>query len=158
VTTPNPPQPGPQQPYPGPPTQPQGYPAGPGAPGAGPQPGYPPAPPQQKKKFPVRIVVGLVIAAVVIVGVFVGKQLTGDPDTAGVGDCMAGSSAENLKVVKCTDAKAQYKVVGKVENKSQTDFSINSAGICKAYPTAESAFWKGERGGKGYVLCLGPNK
>lgn len=156
MTTPNPPQPGPQQPYPGPPTQPQGYPAGPGAPGAGPQPGYPPAPPQQKKKFPVRIVVGLVIAAVVIVIVLVLRQ--SDPDSAKVGDCMAGSSAENLKVVKCTDAKAQYKVVGKVENKSQTDFSINSAGICKAYPTAESAFWKGERGGKGYVLCLGPNK
>jgi hypothetical protein len=60
--------------------------------------------------------------------------------------------------VKCTDAKAAYKVVGKVTNQSQVAFNISSARICKPYPGATSAFWKGKVGKSGYVLCLGPVK
>jgi hypothetical protein len=102
---------------------------------------------------------GLVVAVVVfgLVG-FVARFATGDPDIAKVGDCMSGTTAENLKVVKCTEAGAQYKIVGKIDDKSQSDFNSNSGSICKPFPSAESAFWKGESGGKGYVLCLSPNK
>jgi hypothetical protein len=99
----------------------------------------------------------VVIAIVAVIG-FASKFFTGDPDTAKAGDCMSGTSAQNLKVVKCTEAGAQYKVVGKVSDKSQSEFNSNSESICKPFPSAESAFWKGESGGKGYVLCLGQNK
>jgi hypothetical protein len=180
VTTPNPPQSGPQQPYggPGQPQPQQPYPGQPQQPGQ-PQPGYfgsggpqPPGPggpgPQQppqyptaapKKKSPVRrIVFGLVAAAVIVVIVLVGKQVTGDPSTASVGECMSGSTADNLKVVGCTEAGAEYKVVGKVDGKTQSQANINGGEICKPYPTAETIFWQGEQGGKGYVLCLAPNK
>lgn len=167
VTNPHPPQSGPQPSYPGGPGQPgqqPGY-AGqqtqPGQPAYPGQQAYPPAPGQpveRKKRSWVRIVVPIAVIAVIAIIGFVGKFLTGDPDTAKVGDCMSGSSAENLKVVKCTDAKAEFKVVGKVNDKSQSDFNTGSAEICKPFPAAESAFWKGESGGKGYVLCLGPNK
>jgi len=157
VTTPNPPQSGPQQPYPGGPGQPgpqQEYPGQQGYPGG------PVQPPAQPKKRRLGLRIGLTLGVVVVVLIigFVSKFLTGDPDTAKVGDCMSGSSAENLKVVKCADAKAEFKVVGKVDGKSQTDFNVSSTQICKPFPNAESAFWKGERGGKGYVLCLGSNK
>jgi hypothetical protein len=172
VTTPNPPQSGPQPSYPGGPGQPgpqqgypgqqpqgqptqPGYPAQPSYPGG---PGQPPIEPPKKKRSWLRIVVPIAVIAVIAVIAFVGKFVTGDPDTAKAGDCMSGTTADNLKVVKCTEAGAQYKVVGKVSEKSQSEFNTNSESICKPFPSAESAFWKGESGGKGYVLCLGPNK
>jgi hypothetical protein len=114
--------------------------------------------PQKKRRIGLRIVLPIVVVIVVVVIGFVSRLLSHDPNTAKVGDCLSGTSAENLKTVKCTDAKAQYKVVGKVNGKSQSDFNAGSADICKPFPSAESAFWKGERGGKGYILCLGPNK
>ncbi len=159
MTTPHPPQAGPPQGYPGQPvSQPAqpGYPVQPNYPGG---PGQPPAEPPKKKRRGLRIALQLVIGAVVfvLVGAVI-KFATGDPDIANVGDCMSGTSADDLKVVKCTEAGAQYKIVGKVEDKTQSEFNSDSGSICKAFPTAESAFWKGEEGGKGYVLCLGPNK
>jgi hypothetical protein len=175
VTTPNPPQPGPQQPYSGGPGQPQPqqpYPGQPQQPGQ-PQPGYfgsggpggpGPQPPQYpaqapKRKSPVRrIVFSLIAVAVIAIIALVGRQITGDPSTAAVGECMSGTNADNLKVVGCTEAGAQYKVVGKVEGKTQSEANVNGGEICKPYPTAETIFWQGEQGGKGYVLCLAPNK
>jgi hypothetical protein len=167
VTTPNPPQSGPQPSYPGGPGQPgpqQGYPGQPTQPGYPTQPSYPggpgqpPVEPPKKKRSWLRIVIPLAVVAIIAVVGFVSKFVTGDPDTAKVGDCMSGTTADNLKVVKCTEAGAQYKVVGKVDDKSQSEFNTGSESICKPFSSAESAFWKGESGGKGYVLCLGPNK
>jgi hypothetical protein len=167
VTTPNPPQSGQQPPYPGGqggpgpqqgyPTQPgqQAYPGQPSYPGG---PGQPPVEPPKKRRTWLRIVLPIAVIAIIAVIGFVSKFVTGDPDTAKVGDCMTGTTAQNLKVVKCTEPGVQYKVVGKVEDKSQSEFNISSAQICKPFPNAESAFWKGESGGKGYVLCLGANK
>jgi hypothetical protein len=177
------PGPGPQQGYPGPggPQQPQGYP-GPGPQpqrpggqpqypggqqphpaGQPPQQGYPPAPPQYpaeppKRKSPARrIVLSVVgVGAVLVIGL-VARQVTGDPDTASVGECMSGASAQDLKVVECTDSTAEYKVVGKVGDKTQTEASISGEQICRPYAGAERIFWKGEQGGSGYVLCLAPN-
>ncbi|HEU5157250.1 MAG TPA: hypothetical protein VFU43_09645 [Streptosporangiaceae bacterium] len=160
MTTPNPPQSGPQGSYPGAPGQaaPHNYPTQPGYPGGpGQPPAEPPAPPKKKRTW-LRIVLPIAVIAVIAVIGFVSKFVTGDPDTAKVGDCMSGTSAQNLKVVKCTEAGADYKVVGKVDGKSQTEFNVGSERICRPFAGTESAFWKGESGGKGYVLCLGSNK
>jgi hypothetical protein len=105
-----------------------------------------------------RIVGGLVVLAV-ISGIGYGwKVFKGtDPDLAKVGDCMSGTNENNLKVIKCTDPKVTFKVVGKVDDKSESAFNTDRS-ICEAFPGADSAFWKGKKGGSGYVLCLAPAK
>jgi hypothetical protein len=122
------------------------------------QPHQAPGAPAGKKKSPVRRIV-LIVVAVAVIGVlaFVGRMVTDDPDVAGVGDCLAGVSAEELKVVGCTETEARYKVAGKVDGKSQAEFRSSSSDICKPYRGAIRAFWKGTPGGNGYVLCLALN-
>ncbi|GAB3139553.1 hypothetical protein GCM10027290_08930 [Micromonospora sonneratiae] len=139
-----------------PPTPPQpGAPVPPGAPveGMGPAPKAP-----SVAGGIVKRIIGAVIVAVVIgVGGLAWKYFTGAPETASVGDCLAGGSAEEMKTVKCDDATAEYKIVGKVENKTESEFR-QSEDICSAFPTTESGYWEGKKGGTGYVLCLEPVK
>lgn len=107
-----------------------------------------------------RRIVGAVIAIAVIAGLgYAYDRFTGDPDVAGVGDCLVGAGADDLKVVECSDATAQHKVLGKVDGTSEASFNgSGGAQVCAPYAETESAFWKGEKSGKGYVLCLGPAK
>ncbi len=141
---------------------PPGQPGQPGQYGGPPQGQYgggmPPEPP--KKSFKTRRIVALVIllAVVIVVVVFALKAAKSNPDAAKIGDCVSKGAAEDIKVVNCTSPNAAYKVVGKVEHKTQVDFDLSSATICKPYPTAQSAFWKGKVGEAGYVLCLAPAK
>jgi hypothetical protein len=127
-------------------------------PGSQPQ-HWAPAPTQpRRRKTGSMIVLALVvlgIGALVAVGWMAGKS---SPDKAAVGDCVARDGADSIKIVSCTDSKSAYEVVGKVPDKTQVQFSISSRSICKAFPKAKTAYWKGEAGGKGYVLCLGPVK
>jgi hypothetical protein len=96
------------------------------------------------------------IGVVLLIGL-VARQVTGDPDTAAVGECLSGATADDLKVVECADSTAEYKVVGKVDDKTQTEANLNGGQICRPFTGAERIFWKGEQGGSGYVLCLAPN-
>lgn len=107
-----------------------------------------------------RIVGIVVVILVVLVGTIIYKYATGAASTANVGDCVSGSvaNANDTKVVDCTDAKATGKVVGKVDGKTEADFQTKTEEICKPYPTAETAYWEGESGKKGFVLCLAPVK
>jgi hypothetical protein len=124
----------------------------------------PPLPPDQahgKRQSRRKLIALLVLAlvtALVVIGVYIGTQQeqAANPDNASVGDCMSKSGTDDVKVVPCGDAKAVYKMVGKVANKSQVDLSLSSADICKPFPAAKAAFWKGEAGKKGYILCLAP--
>lgn len=100
----------------------------------------------------------LVVLGFAVVGFLAWKQGHSDPDTAKAGDCVARSGADDVKVVKCTDAKAAYKVVGKVDGKTQVEASVSGASICKPFAGAKSVYWKGESGKQGYVLCLAPTK
>jgi hypothetical protein len=144
-----------------PPTTPefaQHYPA-PGVPGQ-PQQYAPPivygGPPPIRKKTITWVIVAVVGLAIIgiVASVFLGGVLKGhDPDTAKVGDCMAGTNADSLKVTECTDAKVTYRVVGKVDNVTQVGFSMDGS-VCKPFKDAENAFWKGAKLGSGYVLCL----
>jgi hypothetical protein len=124
-----------------------------------PQPGaaFTPPPPQKKRG---RRVVALVVLAVVVIGIVIAALSAGgsSTDSAAVGDCVTKPNNDNLKVVACGSGDAALKVAGKVENKTQAEVSLNSAAICKAFPTATNAYWKGKIGKPGYVLCLAPLK
>jgi hypothetical protein len=158
------PQPGTPSSQPGAPVPPPvpGQGMGPAPEGMGPAPeGMGPAPkaPSKSSGLVKRIIGILVVAAVVGLGGLAWKYMTGAPETAKVGDCLAGNSEKDLKTVKCDDAKAQHKVVGKLEDKTEAEFDAASdTNPCTAFPTAESAFWEGKKGGKGYILCLEPIK
>jgi hypothetical protein len=114
-----------------------------------------PAPAAKKSRGTLKRIAVYLIGAAVIAGGAIGwKYISGDPDTAKVGDCIAGEVADDMKVVDCGDAKAAHKVVGKVDGKTQQEADQDGQTICGPFPTASSIFWSGEKGGKGYVLCL----
>jgi hypothetical protein len=104
-----------------------------------------------------RRIITIVVALVVLGGIAaVGAYLNRDAaNKANVGDCVTQEGANDLKVVECTDASADFKVVGRVEDKTQSEASL---GACDDYPETESAYWEGKPGEKGLVLCLAPAK
>ncbi|MFD7412107.1 hypothetical protein ACFVZ3_16680 [Kitasatospora purpeofusca] len=156
------------QPYPQPvhpqPVHPQGpyppapYPPAPQAPGpygqASPH-GYPPAPPHPgpaaKGRGKARLkAVGLVLGVIaLIVGYFVS-----DPSvsSAKAGDCVKASGSRDVSVVKCTDGKANFKVLAKFESTTDTGRCRETAGTTSTVSGKSGRRWNKKR----YVLCLGP--
>ncbi|GAB2870797.1 hypothetical protein GCM10027176_85670 [Actinoallomurus bryophytorum] len=134
-------------------SEPQQYGAVPPQPG----PAFTPPPPQKRRG---RRIIALVVLALIVVGIVVAALASSgsNPDSAAVNDCVTKPNNDSIKVVGCTSGDAALKVVGKVENKTQADVSLDSAGICKPFPTATSVYWKGKIGKAGYVLCLAPLK
>ncbi len=127
------------------------YPPAPGqyAPGQ-----YPPVvqPPKKKSRRPIVLsIVGVVVLVLIIVGFIASRS---DPDNAKVGSCMAGTTADTLKITDCTNTNATWTVVGKVTTKDEP--TSDAAGTdCDPFPTATADFYKGDSSG-GYVLCLAP--
>ncbi|MGH3728104.1 MAG: LppU/SCO3897 family protein [Micromonosporaceae bacterium] len=121
--------------------------------GPAPAPGaaVPPPPPAPKQKSKVlRVVIGLALAVVVFgVALYFAQS---EPGNAKVGDCVSGTSAEELEIVECSAPEAESKVVGRVENKSEAQASTS----CTKFKDARQAFWQGKPGEKGLVLCLAP--
>ncbi|MEV6541149.1 hypothetical protein [Streptomyces sp. NPDC051665] len=142
-----------QAPYP-----PQGgYPQQPGQPGFPPQGGpYAPVPPQPKRKFSfkaIRLAVVIVIAAGAAIFGYISSQHAAA--SAKVGDCMhRGSTSDtnpDLKVVKCSDSKAQYTVLAKISGKyseSEADAKCSAAAKDFQYSYTESG------DGNNFLLCL----
>jgi len=100
--------------------------------------------------------IGRWIALLVIVGGIGGAVWYGThnaPATAAVGDCVTQTGSDSLSKVGCGDKSAQFKVVGRLEDKTMVDASLDA---CAAFPTATSAYWEGENGKPGLVLCLAP--
>lgn len=101
---------------------------------------------------------GLVLVIGVPYGLIVGSSA---PASADVGDCMVGQTAETLKTVECTDPTAEWTVVGRLNDKAETDFTDDS---CSAYPEADISYWEAQRrrglsrliqgDPKGFILCL----
>ncbi|MBF8187327.1 hypothetical protein ITP53_16620 [Nonomuraea sp. K274] len=111
------------------------------------------------KVFGKRVVAYAIGAVVLAGGAYVYNQLTGAPTTAEAGDCMAGATANELKVVECADSTATLTVAGRIESKTQQEWEADEEGeMCSAFPDAEQSFWEGEEGKTGYVLCLAPKK
>ncbi|MDN3359157.1 hypothetical protein [Actinomadura sp. DC4] len=117
----------------------------------------PPAPANKMRRRRIIAVIVLVVVAGGITAAALGAHGS-NPDSAKVNDCVSQPEDNSVKVVGCGDAAAKFRVAGKVEHKTQVDVSLNSAAICKPFPTATSAYWKGEVGKAGYVLCLAPIK
>ncbi|MER5178618.1 hypothetical protein ABT009_09640 [Streptomyces sp. NPDC002896] len=151
---------GQQQPY----GQPQGgnpyaQQAAPGQPGVPQQPspyiGAPapaPQPPRRSIKQYFRIA-GFVVAALVVAGGWWASR--DDAQAAAVGDCMhRGSTNDNnpdLEVVECSDAKAQYKVLAKIDG-SFTSLTADKKCSDEA-PDFQYAYT--ETGdGNNFLLCL----
>ncbi len=152
--TPGPYPPQGQAPYP-----PQGgYPQQPGQPGFPPQGAgpYTPIAPQPRRRFRFKLI-QLVVIIVIAIGVAVFSYISGrdDANTAKVGDCMhRGSTSDtnpDLEVVKCSDAKAQYTVLAKINGKySGTEADAKCAAAAKnfKYSYTESG------DGSDFLLCL----
>lgn len=131
-------------------------------------PTIPPAPPAVEPAPPAKSGAGkrirnvvlrfVLVPALVLIGALVWKVASGDPELANTGDCLIGQSADDIKIVGCDDATAEWKVVGKVGGVRDADFSATTDTSCDAYATAEASFWSGTKGGKGDVLCLEPLK
>lgn len=140
-------------------TDPQQYGTRPPYQGA-PYQGGPAMPPPPARNMRRRRIIAVIVLVVVVVGiVIVALSAKGSsPDSAKVNDCVSKPDNNSVKVVGCGDSSAAFRVAGKVEHKTQVDVSLNSAAICKPFPTATSVYWKGEIGKPGYVLCLAPVK
>ncbi|MDG4823496.1 hypothetical protein O7635_16685 [Asanoa sp. WMMD1127] len=131
-------------------------------PATGPQPGAPaPEPVKSGKGKQIRNLILRIVAvpAVLIVGGIIWAFASGDPTMAKSGDCLIGQQADDIKIVGCDDATAEWKVVGKVEGVSEADYNATQDDTsCTSYTTATASFWSGKKGGSGDVLCLEPLK
>ncbi|GAP45929.1 DUF1720 domain-containing protein [Streptomyces azureus] len=150
----------PQAPYP-----PQGgYPQQPGQPGFPPQGAapYAPVPPQptgRKLSFKTIKNIAIVIA---VASIAVGGYITSrdDAKTAAVGDCMhRGSTNDNnpdLEVVECSDAKARFVVLAKIEGAYLTQTMASSK--CAAEAKGFQYTYTESGDGKDFLLCLKEKK
>jgi hypothetical protein len=141
------PLPRPQQP----PKPARPYPPGPRASRSAPAPEQVGPPPRPRKTKIGRWVALLVIAGGVGGAVWYGTHAA--PTTEGVGDCLAQTGGNQLTKVSCGDKSSRFRVLGKLENKTVVDATLDA---CSAFPTATSAYWEGETGQRGLVLCLEP--
>ncbi|WP_259316665.1 hypothetical protein [Kitasatospora xanthocidica] len=145
-----------QQPYG---QQPYGQPA-PGPYGQQPPPGpygYPqPAPPVQpapaakrgiRSKLRIVGVVGGCLA--LAVGYFVAGPSV---SSAKAGDCVHASGSRDVEIVKCTDTKANYRVLSKFEGTTDVTRCQQTPQTTTAVSGKSGRRWNKKR----YVLCLGP--
>jgi hypothetical protein len=103
-----------------------------------------------KNKF--RVILVAVTVLVLPFAIYLGLD---EPNQADVGDCMAGKGASDLRIVSCSDASAEWKVLGRLEGKTKAD----QDGACNAHAGTTASFYQdGRRFRKGFILCLGPAK
>ncbi len=95
------------------------------------------------------------VALVIFAGLGAGGWYLGrsEPTNAAVGDCVTPVGADDVSVVGCKDPTAQFVVEGRLEDRTMIDAGLFA---CAAFPRTTSAFWQGERGATGVVLCLAP--
>ncbi|MFJ8627542.1 hypothetical protein ACIRD3_32545 [Kitasatospora sp. NPDC093550] len=143
-----------QAPYGPPQPQPYGQQPAAGAYGypqpAAPAPGTPTAPAKKLGTKSKLKAVGLVGGGIaLVVGYFVAGPSV---SSAKPGDCVRVSGSRDVEIVKCTDSKANYRVLSKFEGTTDVN-------RCKQTPQTTSAV-SGKSGRrwnkKRYVLCLGP--
>src|SRR5262245_57348367 len=105
---------------------------------AGMPPAYTPAPEQPSlgarakaaggragKQILIRLVVLVVLGVVAFVGVYIYNHVTGNADIAKAGDCVKQTGANDIQVVKCSDASAKFKVLAKIEDPTQAEADAN---------------------------------
>jgi hypothetical protein len=101
----------------------------------------------------------LAVFLVLVLGIFVAIWFATRHSAtyAKVGDCVKQTGTDSVEIVKCDDPSATYKVVGRVDDKTEVEASLDA---CDDYVSqgAVSAYWQGTSGGKGMVLCLAKNR
>jgi hypothetical protein len=111
-----------------------------------------PAAPQPAKKgsrVP-RLVISIVVLIVVVgVGWFLSRD---DALNAKVGDCLHQKGANELAIVKCDSADANFSVLGRVADKTESE--VNATDVCDQWAETTNTYWEGKSGQKGTVLCL----
>ncbi|MFG2044902.1 hypothetical protein [Dactylosporangium sp. NPDC048998] len=108
-----------------------------------------PQPAKKGIKIP-RVVISIVVLVVLAgIGWYVNRD---DALNANVGDCLHQKGANDLVLVKCDSADANFIVLGRVEGKTQSEADV--AGVCDQWEDRTGAFWEGKKGQKGTVLCL----
>jgi hypothetical protein len=117
----------------------------------------PPAPTGRRRsnrRQVIVLVVLLVVAGLVFGGVWLATRH--NASTAQVGDCVHQTGTDAVQVVTCTDPGADFKVVGRVEDRTEVDAGLSA---CDPYVDqgAVQFYWAGESGKTGYVLCLAKN-
>ncbi|MEV6926676.1 hypothetical protein AB0M46_19535 [Dactylosporangium sp. NPDC051485] len=115
----------------------------------------PVAPQPAKKGFKVpRLVISLVVLVVLGgVGWYLSRD---DALNAKVGDCLHQKGANDLSIVKCDTADANFTVLGRVEDKTESE--VDAKGVCDQWDATTATYWEGKKGQKGTVLCLKDNK
>lgn len=151
-----------------------------GAPQYGPPPGgapfgAPPPPPRRSKAGKIILIIVAVIVALCLIcggilyatGSSIFDSIKNSSTNAKVGDCLEGDTIESdatkevdLKIVKCDDAKAKYKVVGIKEGVARAEALKKETTVCNDYidAGAESVLWQGTDVTDGQALCLAPAK
>lgn len=120
-------------------------------------PSGPVGPPTASRSIVRRLVGAIVVFVVIGIGGVAWARLSDAPETARIGDCLAGRTADSLRTIDCTNPAAAHKVVGRIEDRTEAEVTANDVTqLCAAYPTARSVYWEGRKGGKGYLLCLEP--
>ncbi|MFG3051160.1 hypothetical protein ACGFZP_09435 [Kitasatospora sp. NPDC048239] len=116
-----------------------------------PQAPQPPAAPARKTGAKAKLkVVGIVLGGIaLIVGYFVSGPSV---SSAKVGDCVKASGSRDVDIVKCTDSKANYKVLAKFTDSTDTTRCRQTAGTTSTVSGKSGRRWNKKR----YVLCLGP--
>jgi hypothetical protein len=113
-------------------------------------------PPRRSKRRQVIVLTVFLGLVAALFGV-IWSQTRHNPEAARVGDCVRQTGADSVQVVDCGDPNAAFKVVGRVEDKTQVEASLSA---CDPYAGqgAKQAYWSGKLGEKGYVLCLAKNR
>jgi hypothetical protein len=137
--------------------------------------GAPPPPPRRGRGGKIAlIIIGIVVALCLACGAvlwFTGNSIfdsiKNSSTNAKVGDCLEGDEITgtdtkevDLKIVKCTDAKAKYKVIGIKDGVSRAESLKQDTTVCDDYieKGAESVLWQGTNAASGQALCLAPAK
>jgi hypothetical protein len=102
-----------------------------------------------------KIVLAVFLLLVVVFFAVVYFATRHNADTAKVGDCVKQNGENSVTVVKCDDPSAAFRVVGRLQGKTQDEATTTA---CKPFEGAgaEQAYWQGVEGQTGLVLCLAP--
>lgn len=124
--------------------------------------------PPKKSGGVIKKIIGFVVVAGIVIAIKVGlgaglsevwANITGDVSTASVGDCVNNFAVvDDAKVVDCASPDAKNKVVGIVEDVTESEFTTKEQTLCNAFPTWEQVVWIGRKGGNGDSWCLEPIK
>ncbi|UMP05965.1 hypothetical protein [Amycolatopsis sp. EV170708-02-1] len=110
----------------------------------------------QKKRTWLKPVIRLGIFGVVaLIAFFVANPFTAS--STEVGACLKGNvdNADSVENIECGTPDANFKVVGKQENKSEIGLRLSGGSECDDYPTTDAYFFQGKKGATdGTLLCL----